>query len=279
MALPDDVKARIDHQFFDIVDPGNVYAAKKAIDNMETHLAGISGGATYTRKPDGKTTIEILEDAKNYWLKIATERLKQLQRKVDSANERKRMRAALAARRLLDDQPVNHRAHYRKMSLGEWQAIFADWRHDKPQQGRYANGTGGKIRLGAALRYVGTDNYRLWFSTSLMKCRKFENDKASSPDDVIMRFWFSEAPKDHFAPRWMKPHKMPGVQHNPDAVAWHREEFAEEDPNISDPEIMLARLELPTSGGHEVKRQYNLGFTSEQESWLEENVVAAEPMY
>ena len=279
MTLPKDVKERIDHQFYDIVDPGNLNAAKKAIDNVETHLAGISGGVTITREPSGKTVIRALEDAKNYWVKIATERRDQLQRKLDSAHERKRKRAALAARRLLDDQPVDHCAHYRKMSLGEWSAIFADWRHAKPQQGRYVNGTGGKIRLGAALRYVGTDNYRLWFSTSLQKCRNFENDKASAPDDVIMRFWFAEAPKDRFAPREMKPHKMPGVQHNPDVVAWHREEFAEEDPNISDPEIMLARLELPTSGGHEVKRQYNLGFTSKQEDWLETNIVAAEPMY
>lgn len=275
MALSDGEKHLIDHQFYDIINPANVFAAKQAQADPVKYLRGISAGP-YSIASDGKN----LQEASDYWRKLADARLLQLEKKINSAHERKMQRARLAERRLLDDQPVNHAALYRKMSIGEWRAMFAEWGEDHPQKGRYENGRGDKhILFKKAFEYTNTKNYRLWFSTSLMKCRKFDNVNATQSDDVIMRFWFSETAKDRFMRTGMLPHKQRGVQNNPDVVAWHREEFAEEEPNIDSTEVMKNRLALPMVGGHEVKRHYNLGFTSNQEDWLKRTCVSAEPMY
>lgn len=275
MPLSKEQKQIIEHQFYDVERPGNLAAAKKLKTDPAKYIRGISAGA-YTIG----TTGPALDEAIAYWNDLAEKEIQLHTKQLDALTQIRRERSRLAQRRLLDVPAVNHRALYRKMSLGEWRSLFSEWGEDAPSRGRYANNSDGKtILFQRPFEYTDTDNYRLWFSTSLMKCRSFDNANATQSTDVIMRFWFDISPKDSFMRTAMLPHKQPGVQRNPDVVAWHREGFAEEQPSISDTEVMKERLRLPVTGGSEVKRHYNLGFTSQQQEWLKDHCVAAEPMF
>lgn len=275
MSLSKEQKQIIERQFYDVERPGNLAAAQKLKADPAKYIRGISAGA-YSIGTSGPA----LEAAIAYWTELADQEIDLHTKQQNALAQIRLERARLAQRRLLDVPAVNHCALYRKMSLGEWRALFAEWNEDAPSRGRYANNTDGKtILFQRPFEYTDTDNYRLWFSTSLQKCRIFDNMNATQNTDVIMRFWFDISPKDSFMRTRMLPHKQPGVQHNPDVVAWHREGFAEERPSITDTDVMKARLNLPTSGGSEVKRHYNLGFTSQQKDWLKDHCIAAEPMY
>ena len=265
MALSKEARAAIDHLYFDILRPNSVYWATDAIKRVEAHLnsAGV-GIANPTERHDGRA----------YFLEIANERLTELEKEVERQNAL-RLSTAQAERRLLDGKPVQHDLLYRKMSRGEWDAIFADW-GDEPSDKPYRRGEKNKkIRLGAALTYVNTKFYRVWFTTSLAMCRRFFNLNATKDGDIIVRFGFDSAPKDAFA-KAMLPQKMSGVQHNASVVAWHRENFLGR--IISKVEQMQAVLDAPSPGGDWTPRHYNLGFTSEHKDWLESNCRSAQIM-
>ena len=285
MALAKVVEDRIRHQFYDIVNPTNVFWAQKALDNMDTHLRGVSGGVTWVTKA-GKLVDEPIADAQALWREIAGERLRQLSGASKAVAAVRSLRGRMAERLRLDDQPLNHRVLFRKMSIAEWRALFKEWKpsdvdDDKFMPERKNYDADGKeiIRFENIYKYTDTDNFRYWLSTSLLKCKKFDNANATTSTDVVVRFKFAESAKSRFGDREMLPHKQKGVQtKRPDVVAWHREEFFEEEPNIDDTAVMKARLALPTAGGHNIKRHYCLGFTSQQLKWLKDNCQSAQPM-
>lgn len=135
---------------------------------------------------------------------------------------------------------------YRKMSQAEWNGATNGGQHD--------------YDFRVPFTYTNTNNYRLWFSTSLDKVRVFDNVNNLGSTDVIVRFVFLDDLTNRFT---VKAHQESGVQGNPAVVAMHREGF----PSFRYGPQIIGNLGSDTHVGLVKQRNkaYNLGFTSQQQ--------------
>lgn len=136
--------------------------------------------------------------------------------------------------------------YYRKLSQGEYKSMMQISR----------------INMAAALEYVDTINYRYWLSTSLVKVRQFENEKAADSAGVIVKFKFKQGFSRALL-KLLKPHQMSGVQHSNEVVAYHREGFLQLG-NVTTMQEMLGLLEQ--------NKHHNVGFTQKQADLLQNSI-------
>ncbi len=131
------------------------------------------------------------------------------------------------------------RIYFRKISGGEWAAI----QHVAEP-------------FSAVFDHINTDLYRYWMSSSLAKVRAFGNEGAADAAGIIIRLDFDV---DLRALPALRAHQQPGVQANADAVALHREGFAE-----------IGNIDSQVKLNEVVQRDldHNLGFTTRQRDYL-----------
>lgn len=105
---------------------------------------------------------------------------------------------------------------YRKMALAEYSKTIEI-------KGKFTGNP-----FGAAFSYTDKAEYRYWMSTSLKKVMAFgnENSSSSGSSDVITKITFSENLLEKCS-QDVKMHQTRGVQADVNAVALHREGFAE----------------------------------------------------
>jgi hypothetical protein len=133
---------------------------------------------------------------------------------------------------------ANPTIYYRKMSDAEW----------------IASRDSGKKPFETTFKFMNSDNYRYWVSSSLSKVQAFGNENATDMGGVIVRITFTSSPLSAFT---VSAHQEVGVQTNPKVVAIHREGFAEIGSVASKKDV--EEIVKPTP-----MLDYNLGFTSDQ---------------
>lgn len=133
--------------------------------------------------------------------------------------------------------------YYRKISEAEWGAITV-------------NSVPSPFK--PVFDFHNTANYRYWISSSLNKVRAFGNENSTDDGGVIIKLTFSADIRRPVGFS-LKAHQEAGVQNNPQAIALHREGFAQIGNINKDSQIS----EILTRG-----LDHNLGFTRSHLEYL-----------